>query len=86
MQNYQSITIKPTENYNHKARFIFIYWKFIFENTKNNRVEKDMSNFNINRLYFLLKDDFNLITKDFEFYYKILNLFSNSKYINNLLI
>lgn len=81
-QNNQSITIKPTENYNLKARFIFIHWKFIFENTKNNKYEKDMVNSNINKLYSMLNKDFYLITKDFTFYYNIINIFLNSKFIN----
>ena len=81
-QNNQSITIKPTENYNLKTRFIFIHWKFIFENTKNNKYEKDMANSNINKLYSMLNKDFYLITKDFTFYYNIINIFLNSKFIN----
>ena len=82
LQNNQSITVKTTENYDHKARFIFIHWKFVFENSKNNKYEKDMVNSIINRLYFLLKDDFYLITKDFQFYYDNINIFLNCKFIN----
>ena len=82
LQNNQSITVKPTENYDHKARFIFIHWKFVLENSKNNKYEKDMVNSIINRLYFLLKDDFYLIIKDFQFYYDNINIFLNCKFIN----
>ena len=82
LQNNQSITIKPTVNYDNKIRFIFIHWKFVFDYTKNNQYEKDMVNSIFNRLYFLLIDNFNLITKDFKFYHEIINRFLNSKLIN----
>ena len=82
LQNNESITIKPTVNYDNKIRFIFIHWKFVFDYTKNNQYEKDMVNSIFNRLYFLLIDDFKLITKDYKFYHEILNKFLNSKLIN----
>ena len=92
LQNNESITIMPTSNYDNKIRFIFIHWKFVFENTKNTQYEKDMANSIINRLYFLLSNDFNLITKDHNYYYKIINKFltcdlitqDNKKLLNNL--
>ena len=84
LQNNQSITIKPTENYNNKIRFIFIHWKFVFENSKNTKYEKDMVNSIVNRLFFLLIDDFNLITKDYQFYYGIIEKLLNCKFINKV--
>ena len=82
IQNNQSITIKPTINYDEKMRFIFLHLKIVFETTKNNKYEKDMTNSLFKRLYNLLKDDFYLIKKDFNFYLDIINIYLNCKFIN----
>ena len=82
LQNNQSITIKPTENYDNKMRFIFLHWRFIFENSKNNEYEKDIANFIFHRFYYLLKDDFHFITKNYKFYYDIINTYLNCQFIN----
>ena len=83
LQNNQSITIKPTENYDDKYRFIFLHLKFVFEYTKNTKYEKDMANSIFTRLSILFKDNFHLLTKDFKFYYEIIEMYLNSKFINN---
>ena len=82
IRNNQSITIKPTINYDEKIRFIFLHLKIVFENTKNNKYEKDMTNSLFKRLYNFLKDYFFLIKKDFNFYLDIINIYLNCKYIN----
>ena len=82
LQNNQSITVKPNDNYDDFVRFIFFNLKFVFENTKNNRYEKNMANSIFYRFYYHLKDDFKLITKDFIFYCDIINIYLNSKFIN----
>lgn len=83
LQNSQSITIRPTENFDEKIRFIFIHLKFVFENTKNNKYEKDMADSLFSRLFFLLENDFNLITKDFKFYIDIINMYLNCNFISD---
>ena len=82
IQNSESITIKPIVNYDDKMRFIFIHLKLVFENTKNNRYEKDMANSLFKRLYNILKDDYYLIKKDYKFYLDIINSYLNCKFIN----
>lgn len=82
IRNNQSITIKPTINYDEKIRFIFLHLKIVFENTKNNKYEKDMTNSLFKRLYNFLKNDLFLIKKDFNFYLDIINIYLNCKYIN----
>ena len=82
IRNNQSITIKPTKNYDEKMRFIFLHLKIVFENTKNNKYEKDMTNSLFKRLYNFLKDDFYLIKKDFNFYLDIINIYLNCKFTN----
>ena len=80
IQNKQSITIKPTESYDNKIKFIFINWILVFEYTKNNKYEKKMFNDIFKRLYKYLKRDFKLITKNFKFYDDIINRLLNCKY------
>ena len=82
LQNNQSITVKQTENYDEKMRFIFIHLKFVFENTKNNKYEKDMANCLFSRLFILLENDFNLIRKDFKFYIDIINMYLDCNFIS----
>ena len=82
IQNSQSITMKPTLNYDEKVRFIFIHLKFAFENSSNNRFEKDMINSLFKRLYKILGEDFKLITKDYQFYSNIINMYFTSQFID----
>lgn len=82
IQNNQSITVKPTINFDEKVRFVFIHLKFAFENSKNNKFEKDMINCLFKRLYKIIGDDFKLITKDFQFYSNIINMYFNSQLID----
>ena len=64
------------------VRFIFIHLKFVFENSKNNKFEKDMVNSLFLRLYNILGNSFKSITKDFTFYSDIINMYLNSNLIN----
>ena len=82
IQNTQSITKKPTINFDEKVRFIFIHLKFAFENSSNNRFEKDMINSLFKRLYKILGEDFKLITKDYQFYSNIINMYFTSQFID----
>ena len=69
-----SITLNYQKNYDETIRFIFINLKFVFENTKNNKYEKDMANSLFKRLYKgVLSECLNLITKDFDFFISIIN-------------
>ena len=82
IQNNQSITIKRSTNLDNTVRFIFIHLKFVFENSKNNKFEKDMANSLFLRLYNILGNSFKSITKDFKFYSDIINMYLNSNLIN----
>jgi hypothetical protein len=64
------------------VRFIFIHLKFVFENSKNNKFEKDMVNSLFLRLYNILGNSFKSITKDFTFYSDIINMYLNNNLIN----
>ena len=72
--------------------YIFIYLKIIFEFTKNSSHEKNMCNFVLQELFRQNKLIFNIeyLNNDYKFYYNIINIYLNSKFINiknkNLLI
>ena len=69
IQNNQSISRNSRKNYDDTIKFIFLHLKFIFENTKNNKYEKDIINCLFDRLYFeMLGKSFYLIKKNFFFY------------------
>lgn len=83
LPNEQSITLNFQKNYDETIRFIFINLIFVFENTKNNKGEKNMVNCLFERLYIgVLSECLNLITKDFDYYIYIINQYLNSKFIN----
>ena len=90
MQTEASIT-KHIQQIQKKAKlfikFIFIYFKIVFDYSKNSKYEKDMLNLlftNINK-YFNIK---NLLLglssqDDLYFYYYIINIYFNCKYITD---
>jgi hypothetical protein len=80
--NNQSISLKPKENYEDNFKFIFLQLKFVIENTKNTQYEKDIANSIFSKLSTLFKDNF-IITKNFEFYKEVIDLYLNCKFIND---
>ena len=82
LQNNQSITLKPKKNYEENFKFIFLLLKFVLENTNNTQYEKDIANLIFTILSTLFKDNF-IITKDFEFYKEVIDLYLNCKFIND---
>ena len=82
LPNEQSVTRTFNKNYEETLRYIFLHLKFVFENTKNNKFEKDMINSLFGRLYLgVLSECLHLITKDFFFYIEILDMYLNCKYM-----
>ena len=79
--NNQSISLKPKKNYEDNFKFIFLLLKFVIENTKNTQYEKDIANSIFSKLSTLFKDNF-IITKNFEFYKEVIDLYLNCKFIN----
>ena len=82
LQNNQSITLKPKKNYEENFKFIFLLLKFVLENTNNTQYEKDIANLIFTILSTLFKGNF-FITKDFEFYKEVIDLYLNCKFIND---
>ena len=74
LPNDDSITLNFRKNYDETIRFIFINLIFVFENTKNNKLEKDMANCLFERLYnSVFSQCMHLITKDFQYFIYIIN-------------
>jgi len=63
------------------AKYIFLYIKFILDNSKNNRHEKDMA-LHVYHLYNWHASLVNLINEDFQLYKEVINFFLNYEFIN----
>ena len=81
LNNPKSITKRRVEK-NEVLKYIFLYLKFIYENTKNNNYEKAIPFYLINKLTRNFKLIYS-IKKNFKFYEKIINKYLNCKFINH---
>ena len=83
LPNDNSITLNFQRNYDETIRFIFINLIFVFENTKNNKFEKNMVNCLFERLYEgVFSQCMHLITRDFQYFIYIINQYLDCKFIN----
>ena len=82
IQNQQSITINYYKNYDETLRSFFIFLKFFFENSKNTKEEKDIGNELIKQFSKGINIWIDYITKDFELYLSIINMYLNCKFIS----
>jgi glycosyltransferase involved in cell wall biosynthesis len=86
LRNSISITNNLIKISKMRIKYIFIYFKIIFEFTKNTKYEKDMANllFTIlNKAFNILKNSYYANRKDFNFYNEIIKLYLNCKLITN---
>ena len=67
---------------NDLAKYIFLYMKFILDNTKNNKREKDMA-LHVFHLYNWHASLLSLINDNFEMYKYVINFFLNYEFINS---
>lgn len=65
------------------CKFLFLYLKFIFDNTKISKYEKDMCYFTLNKYMKNIKK-LNSIKKEFEFYEGVINKLLNYEFINKI--
>ena len=83
--NEGSITIANNWNFKKRLKSNFLYLKFIFENTKNNIIEKNIANYIFLGIYSQHKKDIFKLFKninDIEFYKGIIDLYLNCKFIS----
>jgi hypothetical protein len=87
LKNEMSITANINKLTKTGIKFIFIYLKMVFEYSKNTKYAKDILNLLFTRLIILLNIENNLAKlsskKDLNFYYNIINLYLNCKFITN---
>ena len=83
IKNSNSITTKGIKTSD--LKFIFFHLKFVFQNSKNNKYEKDMSNILFRRIgiWRNIKERVFSLKNDFKFYLDIIDEFLNNEFINN---
>ena len=66
-------------------RFIFLHLKLVFDYSKNNKYEKDMSNILFRRIgiWRNIKQKVLFLKDDFKFYLDIIDKFLDNQFINN---
>ena len=83
--NEESITKANKWSFKKRLKSNFLYIKFIFQNTKNNIIEKNIANYIFLEIYSQHKEDFIEFFKeidDIEFYKVIIDLYLQCKYIS----
>ena len=73
------------ENFGKRLRSNFLYLKYLFENTKNNNIEKKMVFFVISDIFSNHPDIFNIfnkLTHDSNFYLNVINKYLKSEFIS----
>ena len=84
IRNNESVTKNYIKNIEKTIRNAFLYLKFIFIYTNNNKYKKDIISCIIHNIF----SDINIIyfkniTKEFQFYYIIINLYLDSQYLSS---
>ena len=84
IQNQQSITKNFLNDRERTIKNCFIYLKYIFEYTKNNQYEKNIASciFNNVQLEISNINIFKYLTKEYNFYYNIINKYLNCELIS----
>lgn len=83
IQNNQSITVNLKKDMEKTIKNCYLYLKFIFENTKNNKFEKKIAFCVFKNVNLEISDikNYKMISDNFNFYYNIINLYFKSKFI-----
>ena len=83
IKNSQSVTSRRINTLD--LKFIFFHLKFVFENSKNNKYEKNMCNILFRRIAIWRKIYKRIlqIKSDFNFYLSVIDEYLNSEFINN---
>ena len=84
IQNQQSITKNFLNDKERTLKNCFLYLKYIFEYTKNNQFEKNIAGCLYHNVQLEISNIniFKYLTKDYKFYYDIINDYLKSEYIS----
>ena len=86
-RNSESITRTIFKMPQMKLKFIFIYFKFLFEFSANTKYEKDMLNLRLSKIINYLNNERKLLdtnlNNDYYFYYHVINTIINCIYISD---
>ena len=86
-RNSESITRTIFKMPQMKLKFIFIYFKFLFEFSANTKYEKDMLNLLLSKIINYLENERKLLdtnlNNDYYFYYHVINTIINCIYISD---
>ena len=83
--NKESITMANKFNFKKRLKSNFLYLKFIFQNTKNNIIEKNIANYIFLEIYSIHKNELINLFKEIneiEFYKGVINLYLQSRFIS----
>ena len=83
--NKESITMANKLSFKKRLKSNFLYLKFIYQNTKNNIIEKNIANYIFLEIFYMHKNELiDLFKKinEIEFYKEVINLYLNSKFIS----
>lgn len=84
IKNENSITRNYKNKIEDTIRNAFLFLKYIFHNTNNTRFEKRIVECVFNNIYLDISNIsyFKNVIKDFHFYYEIIDLYLNNKFIS----
>jgi len=84
IKNSQSVTKTYIKNIERTIKNAFLYLKFIFIYTNNKKYGKDIASCIFHNIYSDINIIyFNNITKEFQFYYEIINLYLNNENLSS---
>jgi glycosyltransferase involved in cell wall biosynthesis len=85
IQNQQSITKNFLQDRERTVKNCFLYLKYIFEYTKNNRYEKNMASCIYHNILLEISNIniFKYLTKEYKFYYDIVNNYLKNEFISS---
>lgn len=85
IKNNQSVTSTYTNNIKKTIKNGFIYLKFIFQYTNNTKYEKAMAECIFNNIFLDISNInyYKKITKDLNFYFEIIDLYLENKFISS---
>ena len=87
LKNNHSITINLKKDIERTIKNCYLYLKFVFENTKNNQYEKNIASTIYKNVHLEISNinHFKKLTKEYNFYYNVINLYLYNDFIPTLI-